>query len=851
VRFLLLNSLMIPISLKVTLDVIKFMYAKFVDWDRDLYYADADLPAKAVSTSIGEDLGQIEHVFTDKTGTLTENVMRFHKCSIGGQLYPSAGSPRDATAIADERLREAARQADSLEFEFFRALALCQTAVSREEHRSNVVAGSDDAEFLATVSGGLPSVSRDGEEPVAEAANQSLPQYESSSPDELALLEAASALGIVFTHRERALVRVRLHARRVEEYEWLAELAFSSDRKRMSAVVRARTTGQVWLYCKGADTVMLPLLAQRQTLASRAVTVAQCNHFAASGLRTLLIARRQLDDNVFAQWKVRHDAAAASMQNREEALAAVYAELEQQLELLGATAIEDKLQDGVPETIQLLRDAGIGVWMLTGDKHSTAVQIALSCNLIKLGGGMSGGVGGSNSTASSPVHSSVALPGDEGDVGGGDGDDPKTLEARYGLISIEGEDRDTAVESLRMRYGAFKRGDLPRGFSVIVRGSTLAHLLAEEELSNTLAVVCLAATTVICCRVTPKQKARIVALAKERNRLTLAIGDGGNDVGMIQEAHVGVGIAGREGLQAARAADYAVGRFKFLGKLLLVHGRYAYKRTSWIAQYAFYKSMVICVLQIAFGFVSAFSGSSLFDSTSLTLYNVAFTNFYTMAMVLERDVSPSSAMSVPALYTETQASKACNRKTFLFWVLRAIYQGTLVFISMVLYSDEWYIDGRPADHTIAATAAYICLLTLQVLTIIVESHTPTVINYAVMALSYAGYWTFLFFVSLILSSVGSWDVVLVVSGMPLFWIIVLLTVVAALLPVVSVRAYTRLTNPPLYMRVQEIEHLPAHVAKRLLVGLSSDSYDVALSESSPLLPSLNSKGRATDDFDEQ
>jgi phospholipid-translocating ATPase len=759
VRFLLLNSLMIPISLKVTLDVIKFMYAKFVDWDTDLYYADADLPAKAVSTSIGEDLGQIEHVFTDKTGTLTENLMRFHKCSIGGQLYPAAGSPRDATAIADERLRDAARQADSLEFEFFRALALCQTAVPREEHRSNVVAGSDDAEFLATVSGGLPRVaSRDDEPPAvaasgaAAAADRSpLPSYESSSPDELALLEAASALGIVFAHRERSMVRVRLHERRVEEYDWLAELAFSSDRKRMSAVVRARTTGQVWLYCKGADTVMLPLLAQRQTLASRAVTVAQCNHFAASGLRTLLIARRQLDDNVFAQWKARHDAAAASMQNREEALAAVYAELEQQLELLGATAIEDKLQDGVPETIQLLRDAGIGVWMLTGDKYSTAVQIALSCNLIKLGGGAigggGGGGGGGGSSAPSPVNSSVALPGDDGEAGG-DGDDPKALEARYGLISLEGEDRDAAVESLRARYGAYKRGDLPRGYSVIVRGSTLAHLLGEDETSNTLAVFCMAAATVICCRVTPKQKARIVALAKERKRLTLAIGDGGNDVGMIQEAHVGVGIAGREGLQAARAADYAVGRFKFLGKLLLVHGRYAYKRTSWIAQYAFYKSMVICVLQIAFGFVSAFSGSSLFDSTSLTLYNVAFTNFYTMAMVLERDVSASSAMSVPALYTETQAGKACNRKTFLFWVLRAIYQGTLVFISMVLYSDQWYIAGRPADHTIAATAAYICLLTLQVLTIVVESHTPTVINYAVMAASYAGYWAFLFFMSL-------------------------------------------------------------------------------------------------------
>jgi phospholipid-translocating ATPase len=410
------------------------------------------------------------------------------------------------------------------------------------------------------------------------------------------------------------------------------------------------------------------------------------------------------------------------------------------------------------------------------------------------------------------------------------------LEARYGLISIEGEESEAAVASLRARYAAWKRGDLPRGYSVIVRGSTLAHLLAEDETSNVLSTICLAATTVICCRVTPKQKARIVALAKERKRLTLAIGDGGNDVGMIQEAHVGVGIAGREGLQAARAADYAVGRFKFLGKLLLVHGRYAYKRTSWIAQYAFFKSMVICVIQIAFGFVSAFSGSSLFDSTSLTLYNVAFTNFYTMAMVLERDVSPSSAMSVPALYTETQQSKACNRKTFLFWVLRAVYQGMLVFISMVLYSDEWYIGGRPADHTSAAIAAYICLLTLQALTIIVESHTLTLVNYAIIALSYSGYWAFLFLVSLVLPASSSWDSVLVVSSTPLFWVLTLLTVVVALLPVVSVRSYIRLTHPPLYMRVQEIEHMPSHVANRLLVGLASDSFDVALTESSPLLP---------------
>jgi phospholipid-translocating ATPase len=854
VRFLLLNSLMIPISLKVTLDVVKFMYAKFVDWDLDLYYEPADLQAKAVSTSIGEDLGQIEHVFTDKTGTLTENVMRFHKCSIGAQLYPTAGLPRDATAVSDDTLRDRVQKTDSVEFEFFRALALCQTAVPRDEHAAAQTAGGgdgaaaapgSDAEFVASLSSAsLPRV-RD-----KPAKRGPLPEYESSSPDELALLLAASELGVVFTHRDRTLVRLRVHERRTEEYDWLAELAFSSDRKRMSAIVRAKSTGQIWLFCKGADTVMLPLLAERQMLAARATTVAHCDVFANGGLRTLLVARRRLGDDEFAQWKTRYDAAAAAMQNRDDALAAAAAELEQQLELLGATAIEDKLQDGVPETIQLMRDAGIGVWMLTGDKFSTAVQIALSCNLIKRGGGPAG------SGTASPVTSRATLPtaalsnalrgdddtdADNGGGGGGGGagdgggnpDDPALLLARYALVTIEGEDRDTAVASLRERYRAWKQRQLPRYFSVIVRGSTLAHLLDEPELSGALAQFCLSAVTVICCRVTPKQKARIVALAKERNMLTLAIGDGGNDVGMIQEAHVGVGISGREGLQAARAADYAVGRFKHLGKLLLVHGRYAYKRTSWIAQYAFYKSMIICMLQISFGFVSAFSGSSLFDSSSLTLYNVAFTNFYTMAAALDRDVSASTSMAVPALYGETQASKACNKKTFGLWVARAIYQGLLVFFVMVLSSDQWLLDGRPIDHELAAVASYICLLTLQAMTIIIESHTLTAINWLIIVLSYVAYWVFLLLLSAF--GAGSWSSVLLVSSMPTFWLANLLTVTAALLPVVGLRTLKRLTNPSLCARVQLIEHLPSAVARHLLAGINDSSLDVAMSESSPLI----------------
>ena len=174
----------------------------------------------------------------------------------------------------------------------------------------------------------------------------------------------------------------------------------------------------------------------------------------------------------------------------------------------------------------------------------------------------------------------------------------QTLEQQYGLLPIDGETAEDAIASMRRWYREWRQGNVPFGYSVIVRGVTLALLLADDVASEEFAELCLAASTVIACRVTPKQKARVVALAKDRKQLTLAIGDGGNDVGMIQEAHVGVGLAGREGLQAARAADYALGRFRFLGRLLLVHGRYAYKRTAWIAQYSFYKSLIICVFQV-------------------------------------------------------------------------------------------------------------------------------------------------------------------------------------------------------------------------------------------------------------
>ena len=132
---------------------------------------------------------------------------------------------------------------------------------------------------------------------------------------------------------------------------------------------------------------------------------------------------------------------------------------------------------------------------------------------------------------------------------------------------------------------------------------------------------------VLACRVSPQQKGEIVSLVKARkpNKITLAIGDGANDVAMIMKAHVGVGIAGREGMQAARSADFAFGKFKFLRPLLFVHGREAYRRNSDIVLYAFYKNVLYVIVQFQFGVFSVFSGQTLYEPWIYQLYNMNFT----------------------------------------------------------------------------------------------------------------------------------------------------------------------------------------------------------------------------------
>ncbi|GAA5879366.1 hypothetical protein JCM1840_006023, partial [Sporobolomyces johnsonii] len=512
--FILTLNNLIPISLIVTMEVVKFQQAAFINSDLDMYYAPTDTPALCRTSSLVEELGQIEYIFSDKTGTLTCNQMEFRQCSIGGIPYADVvEESKNGEVFSFAQMRDnltSGHETAAIIDEFLTLLATCHTVIPEMKDEKIV--------------------------------------YQASSPDEAALVSGADVLGYTFKTRKPQSVFVSVNGRE-KEYQVLNILEFNSTRKRMSSIIRT-PDGKIKLYCKGADTVIFERLASE----GQVFTETTSNHleeYATEGLRTLCIAMREIPEDEYKKWVGIYDKAAATINGRTEALDKAAEIIERDLFLLGATAIEDKLQEGVPDTIYTLQQAGIKIWVLTGDRQETAINIGLSCRLI------------SESMSLVIVNEDNAL-----------------------------DTRDFLTKRLEAVKNSRNAGDFEE-LALVIDGKSLSFAL-EKELSKTfleLAVMCKA---VVCCRVSPLQKALVVKLVKKNLKaILLAIGDGANDVSMIQAAHVGVGISGVEGLQAARSADVAISQFRFLKKLLLVHGTWSYQRLSKLILYSFYKNIAL------------------------------------------------------------------------------------------------------------------------------------------------------------------------------------------------------------------------------------------------------------------
>ncbi|KAG2230112.1 hypothetical protein INT48_002466, partial [Thamnidium elegans] len=641
--FLILFNSFIPISLMVTMEIVKFILSFLIQSDLDMYYDVTDTSAVARSSSLIEELGQVKFVFSDKTGTLTCNEMQFRECSIAGISYAEK-------VESDKQAREGVED-PTLQYNFTQLKEHLKT-----HSTANVI--NEFLTLLATCHTVIPEAQEGTDEIV----------YQASSPDEGALVKGASDLDYIFhTRRPNSITCTQ---RGVEsEYQVLNVCEFNSTRKRMSAIVRG-PDGTIKLYCKGADNVILERLAENNPFVEN--TLIHLEEFASEGLRTLCIAMREIPEEEYARWSQVYDKASTTLVDRAEELDKAAEMIEQNLFLLGATAIEDKLQEGVPDTIHTLQEAGIRVWVLTGDRQETAINIGYSCKLLN-----------------------------------------EEMSLIVCNMDSHWETKSFLESKLKDVTGAMERGEELEPLAFVIDGKALTFALEKdiEKILFDLTVICKA---VICCRVSPLQKALVVKLVKKYDKsILLAIGDGANDVSMIQAAHVGVGISGVEGLQAARSADFAISQFRFLKKLLLVHGAWAYQRLSKMIFYYFYKNVAMYLTQFWYAFYNGFSGSTLYESWTMSCFNVIFTFLPPLVIgIFDQFVSARMLDKYPQMYMLGQSNEFFNQKKFWGWFGNAVFHSLILFFLGVgaLSTDGIFNDGLVGGQWWAGTAMFTAVL---------------------------------------------------------------------------------------------------------------------------------------------
>lgn len=641
--FWILFSNLVPISLFVTVEMIKYYQAYMIGSDLDLYHEESDTPTVVRTSSLVEELGQIEYIFSDKTGTLTRNVMEFKSVSIAGRCYIET-IPEDRRATVE----------DGIEIGFHSFESLKDKMTDPEDDEAGIVI--EFLTLLATCHTVIPETQSDG-----------TIKYQAASPDEGALVQGAADLGFRFDIRRPNSVSISTPFSEQLEYQLLNICEFNSTRKRMSAIFRM-PDGSIKLFCKGADTVILERLDSEFNPYVQS-TLRHLEDYAAEGLRTLCIASRTIPEKEYEEWSKIYEAASTTMKDRTEELDRAAELIEHDLFFLGATAIEDKLQEGVPETIHHLQEAGLKVWVLTGDRQETAINIGMSCRL---------------------------------------------LSEDMNLLIVNEETKEDTRTNLQSKLNAIESHQISQqdmnSLALVIDGKSLGYAL-EEDLEDQFLTIGKLCKAVICCRVSPLQKALVVKMVKRKtSSLLLAIGDGANDVSMIQAAHVGVGISGMEGMQAARSADFAIGQFRFLRKLLIVHGSWSYQRISLAILYSFYKNMALYMTQFWYVFANAFSGQSIMESWTLTFYNVFFTVMPPFVIgIFDQFVTSRLLDRYPQLYKLGQKGQFFSVTIFWGWVLNGFYHSAVVFIGSVLfyrYGNCLNMGGETADHWVWGVGIY-------------------------------------------------------------------------------------------------------------------------------------------------
>jgi len=768
-RFVLLLSSIIPISLRVNLDLAKTYYSVVM-------MRDEKIPNTVVRTStIPEELGRLSYIFTDKTGTLTCNEMVFKTLVVGLNLVYPYDRMGDLIPLAQRY-----------------TWTLGKPATPEAKHNEPAtVPVSPDAQKVGSlllaialchnVTPVVPEASADDEEESKSSNSESVTEFQASSPDEVALVKFTQQVGLQLIARSQHSITLKTPRGRIAEFEILSIFPFSSDTKRMGIIVREpvpyfdshipgegssndvqasvqlQPASRIVFYLKGAETVMKERIVPSDWLNEELDTMAS------AGLRTLVYARKYLGEDEYASFATQLNAARAVLEGRSEAIQLAMQRIEHNMELLGITGVDDRLQPYVSECLERLREARIRTWMLTGDKAETAACIARSATLV----------------------------------------------ARTQRITTISTNSERDLKIMLDNFSASDDGCL------LIDGPTL-HLALNRLPWQFLSTAC-RATSVICCRCAPTQKAQVVSMMKQfTGKRVCAIGDGGNDVAMIQAADVGVGIVGKEGLQAAMAADFSIQQFSHLERLILWHGRNSYKRSARLAQFVMHRGLIISIIQAVFSALFFFAAVPIYNGWLMVGYTTVYTMLPVFSLVLDQDISEASATLYPLLYTDLQKGRPLSFKTFFIWVFLSVYQGGLIMILAITLFESSIVN----IVAITFTALVLCELANVALSIhrwtktMVAAQIVSIIAYAVSMVVLRTYF----------------DLAFILTG-SFAWKTIAVTMACTLPPTLVARIMQKI-NPPAYTKVSQAgtlqlsEHLPGLVSDPRPSGALSNSQTV-------------------------
>ncbi|KAL9596199.1 MAG: hypothetical protein Q9219_005951 [cf. Caloplaca sp. 3 TL-2023] len=737
-RFLILFSTIIPISLRVNLDMGKSVYAWFIERDQRI-------PDTVVRTStIPEELGRIEYLLSDKTGTLTQNEMELKKVHVGTVSYANEAMDEVASYVRQGFVIGAS--SDSLQpsslitpsSTYRAAAASTQATRTRRDIGSRV---RDLVLALALCHNVTPTTE--------EEDGQSFVTYQASSPDEIAIVRWTQQVGLRLIHRDRKSITLQSvdTSQIVVRVRILDVFPFTSEGKRMGIIVRffegqdsadsaTDTEGEIWFYQKGADTVMASIVAANDWLEEETANMAR------EGFRTLVVGRRRLSGQQYQEFVSKYREASLSLQNRDAKMAhVVKAHLENNLELLGVTGVEDKLQKDVKPSLELLRNAGIKIWMLTGDKVETARCVAVSAKLV---------------SRTQYIHTITKLT-------------PDTPAA-------------SALDALSLLRSK------PDSTALLIDGDSLSYFLSHHRWEFVSIAVLLPA--VIACRCSPTQKADIAYLIRQFTKKRVAcIGDGGNDVSMIQAADVGVGIVGKEGRQASLAADFSITNFHHLTKLLVWHGRNSYKRSAKLAQFIIHRGLIISVCQTIYSIAAHYEPNALYRDWLLVGYATVYTMAPVFSLVLDKDVDEGLANLYPELYKELTNGQSLSYRTFFVWVAVSVYQGSIIQgLSQIL------VGSSDAEFPRMVSVSFSVLVINELIMVAAEIVTW----HRIMAASLLG--TTVVYVGSVPFLGGYFDLGYVWSW-AFAWRVAAISAIS-LIPPYSVKILRRTLKPPSYRKVQ-------------------------------------------------